>query len=106
MITFFHVKKLRVAALFIFLRVSAACIKLASKCMFAYVCPCVTVNKKQCLPMEPHGAEPCQHSQPQLPVAAPMLSHDPTLGRKLAKYFAFLSCSFQGQSSTFSNLAP
>lgn len=47
--------------------------------------------------MEPHGAESCQHSQPQLPVAAPMLSHDPALGRKLAKYSTFLSCPFQGK---------
>lgn len=47
--------------------------------------------------MEPHGAESCQHSRPQLPAAAPMLSHDPTPGRELAKYFAFLSRSFQGK---------
>lgn len=47
--------------------------------------------------MEPHGAEPCQHSQPQLPVAAPTLSHDPALGRERAKYSAFLSCPFQGK---------
>lgn len=57
--------------------------------MFACVCPCVTVNKKQCLSREPHGAEACQHSQPQLPVAAPMLSHDPALGRELAKILRF-----------------
>lgn len=30
--------------------------------------------------MEPHRTESCQHSQPQLPEAAPALSHDPTLG--------------------------
>lgn len=71
--------------------------KLASKCMFACVCPCVTVNKKQCFSMEPHGAEACQHSQPQLPMLAPMVSHDPALGRKRAKYAAFLSCLFQGK---------
>lgn len=97
MITIFLVWELWVAALFLYLQISAACIKLACKCVFAYVCLCVTVNKKQCLSMEPHGANPCQHSQPQLPVAARMLSHDPTLGSKLAKYCAFLSCSFQGK---------
>ncbi len=93
-ITFLHVEKLSAAALFIRLHISA-CKKLASKCGFACVCLCVTVNKKQCLSMEPHGAEPCQHSQPQLPAAAPMLSQNPQ-GRKLAKYSAFLSCPFQG----------
>lgn len=97
MINFFLAEKLRSAPLVIRLYISAACKKLASKCMFACVCPCVTVNKKQCFSVEPHGAEPCQHSQPQLPMAAPTLSHDPALGRKLAKYSAFLSCPFQGK---------
>lgn len=96
-ITFFLVEKLRSAPLFICLHLFAASKKLASKCMFACVCPCATVNKKQCFSMEPHGAEPCQHSQLQLPMAAPMLSHDPALGRKLTKYSAFLSCPFQGK---------
>lgn len=47
--------------------------------------------------MEPHGAETCQHSQLQFPMPAPMLSHDPALGRKQAKHCAFLSCCFQGK---------
>lgn len=96
-ITFCLVEKLRAALLFICLHISAACKKLAGKRMFACVCLCVTVNKKPCFSTEPHGAERCQHSQPQLPMAAPMLSHDPALGRKLAKYSAFLSCPFQGK---------
>lgn len=77
--------------------ISTACRKLASKCMFACVCPCVTVNKKECFSIEPQGAEPCQHSQPQLPMPAPVVPHDPTPGRIPAKYSAFLSCCFQGK---------
>lgn len=82
------------------LHISAALRNLASNCMFACACacaPCVTVNKKQCYSMEPHGAETCQHSQLQFPMPAPMLSHDLALGRKLAKHCAFLSCCFQGK---------
>lgn len=42
-----------------------------------YVCMFVTVNKAQCFPTEPQGAESCQHSSPQLPLPALMQSSRP-----------------------------
>lgn len=94
---FFLFEKQSAAPPFTSLHISAACKTLACKCVFTCVCLCVTVSKKQCFSTEPHGAEPCQHSRPQLPAPAPVLSHEPAAGIELAKYSALLSWLFLGK---------
>lgn len=42
------------------------CETFASGSVFTCVCLRAAANKKSCCSLDPDGAEPCQHSQPQL----------------------------------------